>query len=256
LQRIANKLTKSMANMTSIKAVLFDLDDTLWPIMPVIDRAEIVLFDWLLGHAPAVARKFTIESLRARRLALMETNPRYALNLRQLRHEALTEAFISCAEDPAKVEQAMTVFSEARNAVTPFDDVRPGLTRLQGRFALGSVSNGVADLEAIGLAHYFQTSIAAHHFGRAKPDPSLFHAACDALNVAPGEAVYIGDDPVLDVEAAQKAGLHAVWMNRPELQPRRVLPDHVRPSAICTSLLELDQWLTGRIMETTSSSAR
>lgn len=242
--------------MPRIKAVLFDLDDTLWPIMPVIDRAEIVLFDWLVGHAPAVAQKFTIESLRARRLALMETNPRYAVNLRELRHAALIEAFSDCGEDPARVDHAMTVFSEARNAVTPFDDVHPALMRLHGRFALGSVSNGAADLEAIGLAHYFQTSIAAHRFGRAKPDPAIFHAACEALNVAPREAVHIGDDPLLDIEGAQKAGLHAVWINRPGLQPQRTLPDHVRPSAICTTLFELDQWLTGRIMVATSPSAR
>lgn len=234
--------------MTQIKAVLFDLDDTLWPIVPVIVRAESVLFDWLSEHAPKVAQQFTIEGLRRRRMALLSENPRYAIDLRALRHAGLSEAFSSCGEDIAKVDHAMEVFSAARNSVTPFEDVHPTLARLHGRVALGSVSNGVADLGAIGMAHYFRTSIAAHSFGSAKPDPAIFHAACDALGVSPAEAIYIGDDPVLDVEGAQRAGLRAVWMNRVALQPRRILPGHIEPDAICTTLYELDEWLTGRIM--------
>jgi HAD superfamily hydrolase (TIGR01549 family) len=234
--------------MPHIKAVLFDLDDTLWPILPVIVRAETVLFDWLALHAPGVAKQFSIESLRARRVAMMKADPRYAIDLSALRHAALTEAFVSSGEDVAKVVPAMEIFSAARNAVTPFEDVLPTLVRLQGRVAVGSVSNGAADLEAIGIAHYFQASIASHRFGSAKPDPAIFRVACETLGVAPHEAVYVGDDPLLDVEGAQNAGLHAVWMNRSELQPQRILPDHVQPDAVCTTFYELDQWLTERIM--------
>ena len=42
------------------KAVLFDLDDTLWPIVPVIRAAETILYTWLQQHAPRVADRFTI----------------------------------------------------------------------------------------------------------------------------------------------------------------------------------------------------
>lgn len=227
----------------SIKAVLFDLDDTLWPIMPVIRRAEDQLFDWLQAHVPAVAGRFTVEGLRERRRVLLEQNPHYKLDLRKLRHTGLTEAFLAVGEDCAKVDLAMAVFSKARNEVTAFEDVIPTLEKLRHRFVLGSVSNGVADLEAIGLAEYFQASIAAHSFGAAKPDAAIFHAACDALGVAPSEAVYVGDDPVLDVEGAQLAGLRSVWMRRESLEWTPKLPDHVRPDAICTTMIELHQWL-------------
>lgn len=229
--------------MPLIKAVLFDLDDTLWPIVPVIDRAEKLLHDWLERYVPAVAQQVTIEGLRKRRQMLMATDPVYQLDLRALRHAVMTEAFLDYGEDPALVEKAMDVFSKARNEVTPFNDVLPMLTSLKERVALGSISNGVADLQEIGIAHLFHTSVAAHHFGRAKPDAAIFHAACDALRVKPHEAVYVGDDPLLDVQGAQNAGLRAVWMNRMELEPARLLPDHVRPDAVCTTLYELDQWL-------------
>jgi putative hydrolase of the HAD superfamily len=237
-------LRRTISTMPSIKAILFDLDDTLWPIVPVIMRAETVLFDWLAAHAPGVAQRHTIDSLRARRAALMAAEPRYEIDLRALRHATLTEVFIESGDDPAKVEQAMKIFNRERNTVSLYDDVRPSLERLAGRVMLGSVTNGAADLEAIGLAHHFRVSIAAHHFGCAKPDSAIFRAACAALAIAPGQAAYIGDDPVLDVEGAQKAGLLGIWLNRSGVEPARVLPDHIHPDAICGSLYELEQWLT------------
>ena len=235
--------------MPPVKAVLFDLDDTLWPIVPVIQRAENLLFDWLRQNAPEVATRFSIESLRKRRMELMASDPLYQLDLRALRRAGLMEAFTMAGQDLALVDQAMEVFSRARNDVEPFEDVLPTLASLSNRVLLGSVSNGVADLHEIGLAHHFRVSVAAHHCGCAKPDAAIFHAACEALGVAPEEAVYAGDDPLLDVEGAQKAGLRGVWINRPGLWPDRQLPHHVRPDASFRNLYELEQWLEESIVK-------
>ncbi|RJF97853.1 HAD family hydrolase [Noviherbaspirillum saxi] len=229
--------------MSTIKAVLFDLDDTLWPIVPVIKRAENLLFEWLRTHVPSVADRVSIDGMRARRQALMDSDPVYQLDLRALRHAVLIEAFTAAGEDPGMVDQAMHVFSRARNEVPLFADVAPSLTSLRHRYALASVSNGVSDLHAIGIAHLFDATVAAHSFGCAKPDAAIFHAACEALKVEPQEAIYVGDDPWLDVDGAQKAGLRAAWMNRRELEPVRTLPDGVTPDAICADLFELEDWL-------------
>ncbi|KRB83952.1 HAD family hydrolase [Noviherbaspirillum sp. Root189] len=229
--------------MSVIKAVLFDLDDTLWPIVPVIKRAENLLFEWLQANVPTVAARVSIDGMRARRQMLMETDPVYQLDLRALRHAVLKEAFMEAGEELSLVDEAMHVFSRARNEVPLFPEVEPTLRGLRERYALASVSNGVSDLKAIGIAHLFDATIAAHSFGLAKPDAAIFHAACEALNVAPGEAVYVGDDPRLDVDGAQKAGLRAVWMNRKELQPLRPLPQGITPDAECSNLVELDHWL-------------
>ncbi|MBK4734859.1 HAD family hydrolase [Noviherbaspirillum pedocola] len=234
--------------MAAIKAILFDLDDTLWPIVPVISRAETLLQEWIHIHAPRAVTGYSIDEMRRRRLALMRAEPRYAIDLAALRHAVLTQHFHQCGEDGRLVEAAMAVFSAARNEVTPFPDVHPVLDRLRGRLLLGSISNGVADLETIGMAHYFKASVAAHRFGTAKPDPAIFHAGCEALGVAPEEAVYVGDDPLLDVEGAQKAGLRAVWLKRLEMLPSRNMPEHIRPDATCGSLIELEQWLDDSMM--------
>ena len=223
------------------KAILFDLDDTLWPIAPVILQAEQTLFAWLANNVPRVAERFTIDSLRQARLELLARRPEFQLDLGALRRAGLIAAFEQAGEDAAKVEQAMTEFFAARNAVIPYDDVLPGLLRLKGRVLIGSVTNGNADLQTIGLAHHFHASVSAPAFGRAKPDPAIFHAACAALRVAPHDAVYIGDDLILDVQGAQRAGLRGVWMNR--TASRRHLDEGVVPDAIVADFDELHAWL-------------
>jgi HAD superfamily hydrolase (TIGR01549 family) len=229
------------------KAMLFDLDDTLWPIGPVIARAEVELHDWLARHAPDVAQRFSIAQLRARRLALLAERPELGIDLGELRRVGLRAAFDEVGADAAKVAPAMDLFHAARNAVTPYDDVLPALARLRGTILLGSISNGVADLESIGMAHHFTVSLAANRFGRAKPDPAIFHAACAALGVAPAEAVYVGDDLQLDVVGAQNAGMRALWLNRGGGDAH--LAAGVRPDAICATFDELLRWLDGHAEE-------
>jgi putative hydrolase of the HAD superfamily len=223
------------------KAVLFDLDDTLWPIAPVIAQAELTLYAWLQQHAPRVAAGHSIGSLRQARLDLLARQPELHLDLGALRRAGLHAAFEHAGEDAAKVALAMDHFFTARNAVALYDDVLPGLERLGRQVLVGSISNGNADLRAIGLSHHFRVSVAAHEFGCAKPDAAIFLAACEALGVAPHDAVYVGDDVLLDVRGAQQAGLRAVWLNR--TGSVRHLEHGVAPDAICTNFDELLDWL-------------
>ena len=223
------------------RAILFDLDDTLWPIAPVIVQAEETLHLWLHTHAPRVAERFSIEHLREARLMLLAQQPEFKLDLGKLRRAGLVAAFKEAGEDAAKVEAAMIHFFAARNAVIPYDDVLPGLLRLKGRALLGTVTNGNADLHTIGMDHHFAVSVAAHQFGCAKPDAAIFHAACRALEVAPHECVYVGDDVLLDVRGAQQAGLRAVWLNRTGSDAHR--RHGVAPDATCENFDGLIDWL-------------
>jgi 2-haloalkanoic acid dehalogenase type II len=229
------------------KAILFDLDDTLWPIAPVIAQAELSLHAWLRAHAPGVARQFSVEQLRLHRMELAAARPELHVDLGALRRASLEAVFAHAGEDANSVDGAMQHFFAARNAVTPYDDVLPGLLKLQHQVVLGTISNGNADLEVIGLAHHFKVSLAAADFGKAKPDPGIFLAACRALGVQPWEAVYVGDDLQLDVAGAQRAGLRAVWLNRSGSDAH--LAAGVQPDAICRSFDELLAWLEEQLAE-------
>jgi putative hydrolase of the HAD superfamily len=65
------------------------------------------------------------------------------------------------------------------------------------------------------------------------------------MQVAPQEAVYVGDDLRLDVEGAQKAGMRAVWMNRSGSTAH--LEAGIAPDAICASFDELWAWLAPQL---------
>jgi putative hydrolase of the HAD superfamily len=227
--------------MSLPRAILFDLDDTLWPIGPVISRAEELVHAWLAENAPRVAQRFSIEQLRAARMALLQAQPDYHLDLGALRRAGLEAAFAEAGEDAASVEHAMQVYYRARNTVELYEDVLPALEQIGAMTIVGSISNGNADLQSIGLARHFKFSLSAGAHGSAKPDPSIFLAACAALNVAPRDAVYVGDDILLDVQGAQRAGLRAVWLNRSG--STRHLEHGVVPDAICRDFSELLAWL-------------
>ena len=201
-----------------ILAVIFDLDDTLWPMLPLINHAEQALSHWLAANAPTIAERTGIAEMRALRNQLMPTDPRFAYNLWALRHAMLSQLLAETEPDALRLQQladaGMAVFASARNQVSLFDDVMPALTELGKHWRLGSISNGFADLEEIGLASHFQVSLAAHRFGCAKPDARIFLAACAALEVSPAQAIYVGDDLLADVQGARQAGMRSGWINR------------------------------------------
>ena len=116
------------------------------------------------------------------------------------------------------------MFLAARNTVEIFPDVAPALARLRRRYALASLSNGNADLARIGLGHVFTVSLNARQIGAAKPHRRCFERLAQELALDPGVIAYVGDDPQLDVAAAQAAGLRTVWINRREHAWPRELP--------------------------------
>jgi putative hydrolase of the HAD superfamily len=85
---------------------------------------------------------------------------------------------------------------------------------------LGVVSNSDGRveqaLEAAGLRQYFDVVIDSTLLGVEKPDPRIFHAALQALGVAPEEALYVGDLYEVDVVGARSAGIEAVLLGQLE----------------------------------------
>jgi putative hydrolase of the HAD superfamily len=197
-----------------IRALTLDLDDTLWPIEPVMLRAEQRLDAWLRTHCPPVAAAYPIAAMRALRDRVANENPHLAHDFTGQRLLCLRTALQPHGYDEAHVDAAFAEFYAARNEVECYSDALPALERLAARFPLVSLSNGNADLERIGLARFFHFSISSRSFGKAKPAAEIFHAACAGLDLPPEEVLHIGDDPALDVLGANAAGLRSAWLNR------------------------------------------
>jgi 2-haloalkanoic acid dehalogenase type II len=228
----------------AIRAITLDLDDTLWPCEPTIQRAERLAHQWLVDRAPEVIAPWSIEQLRERRLAIHAARPELGHDFVTIRRLSLQELFRDSGADDSQsasiIEETLDIYMTARNEVELYPEVLPCLQRLSKRYRIASLSNGNACLVQIGLDHLFHTMIAAHTHGSSKPDSALFHLACRELGCAPEEVVHVGDDIELDIRGARGAGMHAVWINRAS----HSWPGEDAPVTV-TDLEAFERWLAG-----------
>ncbi len=221
-------------------ALTLDLDDTLWPIWPVIERAEQALHEWLARHSPTVAERWPIPAMRSLRQRVLDEHPDIGHDPAALRLRTLTLALIEAGADPALARPAYAVFHAVRNRVEPYPDVPQALERLARTRRLAVLTNGTADVALIGLGDYFAFSLSAVEHGAAKPSACIFHAACRRLDVEPAQVLHVGDDPDADVRGAREAGLTTCWINR-DGRPWPY-PD-TPPTVECRDLWALADWL-------------
>ena len=222
--------------MKRIRALTFDLDDTLWDNRPVLMAAEQTLYDWLCRHYPHISLHYSLEDMWKLRQDLLQQKPELRNDVTLLRKTSLRLAAESAGYDHSLVEPAFAVFIEARHQITLYSDVVPAMQRLRNAgYCLGSLTNGNADVQRLGLGHLFDFSLTAASVGKAKPHPRMFQEACRRAHVSATELAHIGDEPGTDIAGAQNAGVAAIWMNRQGLQSKPGIDCH----AEITSMNEL-----------------
>src|ERR1700729_1641228 len=116
--------------MSALRVISLDLDDTLWPVAPVLAAAEAALHEWLRERYPRTLHGPSINSMSALRAKIAAQFPAQSHDLTFLRQRALAEQFIGAGYAESGCEEALEVFLDARNRVEFFDDVRPALERL------------------------------------------------------------------------------------------------------------------------------
>lgn len=225
--------------MQSIRAFCFDLDNTLWDVWPVIVRAEQAMYDFLRERYPNTVANLTVETLRELRIEVVAEFPHLAHDFTFLRKQSLRKLAQAHAYPDCLIEEAFEVFIRARNEVTLYDEVLPALEVLRSGFRLFTASNGNADLGRIGIAHFFERSVAARDVGAAKPDPRIFLKAVEGTGLAPDEVAYVGDDPRLDVAGARRAGMRPIWINRTGIEWPSALEPAEHAIASLDELVEL-----------------
>ena len=232
--------------LAPVRAVIFDLDDTLFdhggsvrtalttwlPQVPAADLPQLTRAWFDLEHVH-------YESWRAGHISFDEQRRRrirdFWLHLgRQLApHDDLDSLFASY----------LTHYEHAWQA---FDDARPALVELNGLGFLtavltnGSTAQQNAKVDRIGLRARLCAVITSEELGVAKPDPRCYLSACEQLGVEPSQALHVGDRDDLDVLSARAAGLQAVHLDRSagrddnseqHLTSLRDLPAHLATTA-------------------------
>lgn len=100
-----------------------------------------------------------------------------------------------------------------------YDDTFAVLDQLKEKYQLLMLTNGSPDLQQTKLnltpelAPYFDHIVVSGAFGKGKPDPSIFKHALECLDVSPDEVLMVGDNLKTDILGASRIGMASVWLN-------------------------------------------
>jgi putative hydrolase of the HAD superfamily len=211
----------------AIKAVVFDLDDTLWDVNPVIVKAENAHYRWLNQQAPLLTARFTEGELRGYRMSLARRHPELMHFVTRSRMRAMDECLrlsgYSSEQAAYLAKHAFAVFWQHRNQIEPFPYAFEALEGLKRDYIIGALSNGNADVSQTVLAEWFDFAFSAEGLSVAKPDPKAFQAVLNHLGCHPEEIIFVGDNPEHDIDGAHQMGMKTLWV---QVKPLATQPKH------------------------------
>jgi putative hydrolase of the HAD superfamily len=212
--------------MRELEAVLFDVDFTLVRPGPELGPEGYRR----LGERHGLA--LDPERYEPARLAAIDTLKRHP----ELRHDdeiwiEFTEVIVrgmgGDADGARACAEEMTAAWETHANFELYEDALPVLEALRSAgLKLGLVSNTGRNLEEFVVHHRLEIDVAigSRAHGYTKPDPTIFRAALERLEVEPAAAAMVGDSLEDDIEGAAAIGMRAVLIDRdgrhPEFMPR------------------------------------
>ena len=217
----------------TIRAVLFDLDDTLFDHWHSTNQA----LEALQGVFPAF-RRWSVPEFGARHSHLLEQFHLEVLAGRLSVDEARIRRFSQLMEDagwaadrsaavalsPSEMRAAAARMAiDYRRAYVSAWRLVPGafalLEALHPLAPIGVITNNVVDeqldkIRTCGLEPFLDTVVISEEAGVTKPDPRIFEIALARLGCEADEVVMVGDTWTADIVGARAAGIRAVWFNR------------------------------------------
>ena len=217
---------KFYRRLAQVKAICFDLDDTLYsnkPVMQAIEKKMIVYFSCLAVIKSKVSDQQKVLDQRFwyhfRRQAVSQ-QPDLAHDVVQVRLVTYRLGFTSLglADDIAQqqAQAALDYFIQLRSDFAVSEQSKNLLASLSENYPLVAISNGNVDTSALGIAHYF-THI--YHAGwqtdgtllRQKPAGDMFRLVCKQLAIQPAQLLHVGDCGRADIQGALQAGCQTAW---------------------------------------------
>lgn len=233
--------------MPKIRAIIFDCYSTLIDIRTNEEKEEV--YNYLSLYLQYYGAKIDAKRLKS---ALHAEKEQYLKSQKErypevdleivfsniLKKEGLGNPFL--AQSCCKLLRALS-----RERFQLFPDSLPVLEEMKkAHYPLAVVSDAQKvfyreESEMLGLNRFFDFIVLSTQFGFKKPDPRLFTLACTLLGVPPAKAIYIGNDPEVDVKGAKQIDMKAILLDR-EAKNKNQEP---KPDFYATNLWEAWKWI-------------
>ncbi|TWX63795.1 HAD-IA family hydrolase [Colwellia demingiae] len=221
--------------LTAIKAISFDLDDTLYNNRPIMQSVEQQMADYFTEKFAIWAPKLLLEPKQVFNRRFWAPYRQQAIKAHQdISHDVVRLRFESyrlgllahnlSAEEARKEAQAgLDYFINLRSDFTVPKASHELLASLSKVFPLVSISNGNVDTKALGIDHYFKHIYHAgfqignchdesEHLLKQKPEADMFSLVCQQLDILPEQLLHVGDCGFADIHGALNAGCQTAWL--------------------------------------------
>ena len=203
----------------SLKAIFFDIDDTLFSTTEFADRARRGAVDAMRKHGLRLPAEHILRELTE---VISEFSSNYEHHFDKLLLRLPRRAFDGV--NPAiLVAAGVHAYHDAKvRQLRPYPDVPPVLAKLaRTDLVRGIITSGLQQKQAdkllrLELYEYFTPTaiFISDQIGISKPNPKLYQRACDEVGVQPKETMYVGDHPLQDIDPANALGMVTVHVRR------------------------------------------
>lgn len=209
--------------MSKLKAIVFDLDDTLYSERTFVLSGFQAVADWGSVNL-GISQEIGYSTLAN-------------LYYQGVRNNTFNQWLkIHHIQPAAIVPTLLDVYRQHLPTISPFAESINLLKIIADPYKIGLVSDGYLAVQqrkwiALGLDPFFDAVVFSDSFGRAnwKPSTAPFKSVLAQLKIEPAESVYIGDNPLKDFLGARQLGMYTIQVDHPaseygQLQPPS--PDH------------------------------
>lgn len=216
-----------------IKAIIFDVDDTLYDLAGPFKKTCREMFGedtkMDMDTAFLASRKYSDEVFELSQKGGMTMEDMYIYRFQNAFHD------VDMKIGREEALEFQKRYEQNQKDIQLSETMKELLTKLETRIPMGIITNGPADhqwekIYTLGLTKWIRKEyvFVSGEMKVSKPDRKIFEAAQEVLGAETCELFYVGDSFANDIEGAENAGWHTVWLNkRNHDKNSEVEPDHI-----------------------------
>ncbi|MEW5766030.1 MAG: HAD hydrolase-like protein [bacterium] len=196
-----------------IKAVIFSLDDTLYPEKEYVESGFLEVAKYLAGYF----NELNEVEVYCHLITIFQTGVR-GNNIFNLVLDVL-----NVPQNNGLIQELVQVYQEHLPRINPYPDCLPNLIKLKKKgYLLGIITDGWAEaqrkkIDALGIVDYFNSIIYTDDYGGEDRRPAQYpyQLSLSELKIFSDQALYVvGDKPSKNFVGARALGLYTILISR------------------------------------------